>query len=87
MPDCADTARLSPDERLRKAAAILATGVLRLRQRAALPPEKGTEKPSRIARRRPGRLMSRTPPRIRSPGAFASSHARPPQGHRNAWIQ
>ena len=39
MPHCADTTRLSPDERLREAAAILAAGVLRLRQRAALPPE------------------------------------------------
>lgn len=43
MTNCADTARLSPDERLREAAAILAAGVLRLRQRAALPPEKAPE--------------------------------------------
>ena len=37
MSDCADAARLSPDERLREMASILAIGVLRLRQRAALP--------------------------------------------------
>ncbi|MFQ5474099.1 MAG: hypothetical protein ACE5FA_14615, partial [Dehalococcoidia bacterium] len=37
MSDRADTTRLSPDEHLREAAAILAAGVLRLRQRAALP--------------------------------------------------
>ena len=37
MSNRADTARLSPDERLRETAAILATGVLRLHQRAALP--------------------------------------------------
>ena len=41
MSNCADPARLSPDERLREAAAILAAGVLRLRQRAALPAENG----------------------------------------------
>lgn len=45
MPNCADTARLSPDERLCEAAAILAVGVLRLRQRAALPPEETLENP------------------------------------------
>ena len=39
MSNCADPARLSPDERLREVAAILAAGVLRLRQRAALPGE------------------------------------------------
>ena len=32
MPNCADAVRLSSDERLRKAAKILAVGVLRLRQ-------------------------------------------------------
>ena len=37
MPHCADAARLTPDERLREVASILAIGVLRLRQRAALP--------------------------------------------------
>jgi hypothetical protein len=41
MSNCADPARLSPDERLREAAAILAAGVLRLRLRAALPAENG----------------------------------------------
>ena len=45
MSDCANTARLSPDERLREIAAILADGVLRLRQRAILPPENGPQKP------------------------------------------
>ncbi|MEX0678375.1 MAG: hypothetical protein WD063_14940 [Pirellulales bacterium] len=48
MPNCADTARLSPDERLREAAAILASGVLRLRQRAALPPEKTLKNPAEL---------------------------------------
>ncbi len=48
MTNCADTARMSPDERLREAAAILATGVLRLRQRAALPPEKSLEIPAEL---------------------------------------
>jgi hypothetical protein len=37
MPNCADAALLSADERLREVASILAAGVLRLRQRAALP--------------------------------------------------
>jgi hypothetical protein len=36
MSKYANTARLSPDERLREVAAILATGILRLRQQAAL---------------------------------------------------
>jgi hypothetical protein len=45
MPNCADTTRVSPDERLREIAAILATAVLRLRQRAALPAEKQPENP------------------------------------------
>jgi hypothetical protein len=45
MPNCADTARQSPDERLREAAAILAAAALRLRQRAALPAEKVSEMP------------------------------------------
>ena len=37
MPPCADTARLAPDERHSEVASILAVGLLRLRQRAALP--------------------------------------------------
>jgi hypothetical protein len=37
MPNCADPARPSPDARLREVAAILATAILRLRGRAALP--------------------------------------------------
>ena len=41
MSNCADGTRLTPDERLREAAAILAAGVLRLHQRAALPGENG----------------------------------------------
>jgi hypothetical protein len=41
MSNCADPARPSPDERLREAATILAAGVLRLRQRAALRGENG----------------------------------------------
>lgn len=49
MSDCADTARLLPDQRLREVAAILAAGVLRLRQRAALPPEKAKENPARLS--------------------------------------
>jgi hypothetical protein len=43
MSDRADTPHPSPDERLREAAAILATGVLRLRQRAAVPAEENLE--------------------------------------------
>ena len=43
MPTCADTMSLPPDERLRQVAAILATGILRLRQRAALLSEKPPE--------------------------------------------
>lgn len=39
MSNCANAARLLPDERLREVAAILAAGILRLHQRAALPPE------------------------------------------------
>lgn len=40
MSDCADPARPSPDDRRREVAAILATAILRLRNRAALPPAK-----------------------------------------------
>ncbi len=43
MPNCADSTRLSPDERFREVAAILAAGVLRLRQSSALSSE-NTEK-------------------------------------------
>jgi hypothetical protein len=39
MPNCADPTRLSPDERFREVAAILASGVRRLRDRAALAAE------------------------------------------------
>ena len=39
MIDCADGARQRPDERLPAVAAILAIGILRLRNRAALPTE------------------------------------------------
>jgi hypothetical protein len=49
MPTCADAALLRPDERLREVAAILAAGVLRLRQRAALPTDDAQKKPSEFA--------------------------------------
>ena len=49
MSDCADAARLSHDDRLREMASILAAGVLRLRQRAALPAENDLEKPVRLS--------------------------------------
>ena len=39
MPNCADSTRLSPDERFREVAAILAAGITRLRQSSALPSE------------------------------------------------
>lgn len=39
MSNCTDPARLSSDERLREVAAILAAGVLRLRQSSALSAE------------------------------------------------
>ncbi len=39
MSNCADAARLTPDQRFREAGAILAAGVLRLKHRAALPME------------------------------------------------
>ena len=38
MSNSADSARLSPDERFREIAAILAAAVVRLHERAALPP-------------------------------------------------
>lgn len=37
MSECADAACLSPEERLAEIATILANGILRLRQRTALP--------------------------------------------------
>ena len=43
MPDCADSAHLSSDERLRDVAAILAAGVLRIRQHAAFPTVRSPE--------------------------------------------
>ena len=45
MSDCADAARPSHDEHLHEVAAILAAGVLRLQQRAALPTKKDPKKP------------------------------------------
>jgi len=45
MPNCADAAPLTSDERLREVASILAAGVLRLRQRAALPTDDAKKKP------------------------------------------
>jgi hypothetical protein len=45
MPNCADPARPSPDDRLREVAAILATAILRLRGRAALPDVHSEESP------------------------------------------
>jgi hypothetical protein len=49
MPDCATAARLSPDDRLREIATILASGILRLRQRAALPTEDALENPAELS--------------------------------------
>jgi hypothetical protein len=43
MPNCAENTHLSPDQRLAEMATILATGILRLRQRAALPTERNPE--------------------------------------------
>ena len=48
MPNCADSARPS-DERLHNIAAILATGLIRLAQRAALPPENPSELPLEVS--------------------------------------
>ena len=47
MSDRADSTHLSPDERLRDVAAILATGVLRLCQRAVLSTGKTEENPAK----------------------------------------
>lgn len=41
-----DAARLTPDERLEEVAAILAAGVVRLRNRAALPQASDHENPT-----------------------------------------
>ena len=49
MPKCADTTSLSPGERVREVAAILATGILRLRPRAALPSGKELEIPEKCS--------------------------------------
>jgi hypothetical protein len=47
MTNCADPARLSPDDRLVEIAAILTDGVLRLRRRAALPPDNAGKNPAK----------------------------------------
>ena len=44
MSNCADPTRLSPDERFREVAGILAAGVRRLRERVRIVPRKKTEK-------------------------------------------
>lgn len=46
MHDRAHATRLSTDQRLREVASILAIGVLRLRQRAALPTDDTQKKPA-----------------------------------------
>lgn len=43
MSICVDPTRLSPDERFREVAGILAAGVLQLRQRSALSTENSEE--------------------------------------------
>ena len=43
MSNCADPTRLSPDDRFREVAGILAAGILRLRQRSALSTENSKE--------------------------------------------
>jgi hypothetical protein len=48
MHDRADAAPLTPEERFRKVAAILASSVLRLRQRGALPPDETPRKVSQF---------------------------------------
>jgi hypothetical protein len=48
MHDRADAASLTPEERFHKVAAILASSVLRLHQRAALPPEETPRKVSQF---------------------------------------
>ena len=49
MPDCADSARPSPERRLRNVAAILAAGVLRLRQRPDLATENAEKNSSEVS--------------------------------------
>ncbi len=49
MFDCARSARLSPEERLDEIAAILAAGLLRLDERAALPAGESSENPPKIS--------------------------------------
>jgi hypothetical protein len=49
MSDCAETARLTPDERLCEVSTILAAGVLRLRQRAALPTDDAHKQPAELS--------------------------------------
>ena len=48
MSNCADAARLSPEERIRETAAILASAVLRLRGRDAMPWGIGPAKPDEL---------------------------------------
>ncbi len=48
MFDCARSARLSPEERLGEIATILAVGLLRLDERAALPAGESSETPPKI---------------------------------------
>ena len=50
MTDCARSASLSPDERLAEIVAILAPGLLRLDERAALRLWRGTIDPAEVAR-------------------------------------
>jgi hypothetical protein len=49
MSDCADAARLTPDERLHEVATILAAGVMRQRQRAALPTDATNKNPAELS--------------------------------------
>jgi hypothetical protein len=52
-----DPARMTPDERLREIAAILAAGILRLRSRAALPADSGQHSgPENLPETGPDRL-------------------------------
>jgi hypothetical protein len=49
-----DPARQTPEERLRDIAAVIAAGLLRLRDRTALP----TESPSHLAPEKPGKVST-----------------------------
>jgi hypothetical protein len=49
LSDCADAARLGPDERLCEVAAVLAAGILRLRRRFAPPAESALENPATLS--------------------------------------